>query len=305
MSAKWFVIINPTSGNGKAKKLWPKIKKLLDRYNFDFEFAFTENASHNVDLVHVSVNQGVKNIICVGGDGTIHNTVNGIMTQDRFASNEITLGVIPIGTGNDWVRTHEIPKDLEKAFVVIKQGQTAVQDVGKIEFLKSDKSPVFFNNLAGIGFDGYVASKVGRYKHLGGIAYLLGAILGLFSFKNFDVALTTNDDHITTKALMALIGLCQYSGGGMQLTKYSHYNNGKFDISLAKNFSKVDIVINTPKLYNGTITKLNKVVTLNNSEIEVKILGDKKPLIQADGEIVGSGSFKVSLVSNALKFCAS
>ena len=299
---KWFVIINPTSGNGKAKKLWPKIKSLLELYDFSFDFAFTESAEHNAKLVYNTVGQGFKKFICVGGDGTIHNTVNGIMTQNRFESKELCLGVLPIGTGNDWIKTHNISRDIEQAILTIKNGETALQDVGKIEFLNTQKDPVFFNNLAGVGFDGYVVSKVGKYKHLGSASYLIGALMGLFSFKNFKVEIEANNEIINSTSLMVLIGLCQYSGGGMQLTDYSNYDNGLFDITIAKHFSKLDVLLNTHKLYKGTITSYRKVENLRSDEVFIRIAERFKPFIQADGELIGMGDIKVSLIPSALSF---
>jgi YegS/Rv2252/BmrU family lipid kinase len=299
---KWFVIVNPTSGNGKAKKLWSKIKSSLENHSFDFEFDFTKSGEHNTYLVQNAVNQGFVNFICVGGDGTIHNTVNGFMTQNRFEPNELSLGVIPIGTGNDWIKTHNISRDIEQAILTIQHGETALQDIGKIQFLNTQRNPVFFSNLAGVGFDGYVVSKVGKYKHLGSSSYLIGALLGLLSFKNFKVEIEANNKIINTNSLMVLVGLCQYSGGGMQLTDYSNYNNGVFDITITQHFSKLDVLLNTHKLYNGTIKAYRKVENLKSNEVVIRIPQRFKPFIQADGELVGKGSIKVSLVPSALRF---
>ena len=302
-SIKWFVIINPTSGNGKAKKYWPKIQRLLISNGFNFEFQFTKSGNDNIELVHTAVNQGFNNIICVGGDGTIHNTVNGIMSQKTVASSSINVGIIPIGTGNDWVKTHAIPKHIKKAISIIKNEKIISQDIGKIEFLDSQKPPVFFNNLAGVGFDGYVVSKVGKYKHFGALAYLIGAVLGLFSFKNFKVDVIANSQRITTKSLMVLIGLCKYSGGGMQLTEYTNATNGLFDISIAKNFSKLDILKNLVKLFNGSIVKLKKVETLKTNTVTISCKSKLNiPFIQADGELIGTGDIKASIVPKAFSF---
>lgn len=300
--SKWFVIINPTSGNGKAEKLWPKIRSLLELYDFDFDFAFTKSRNHNIELVHHSVNQGITCFICVGGDGTIHNTVNGIMTQNKFDTHALSLGVVPIGTGNDWVKTHNISSNIKQAILTIKNGKTSIQDIGKISFLHTKKAPVFFNNLSGIGFDGYVVSKVGKYKHLGSISYLVGALMGLFSFKNFEAEIEINKQLIKTKSLMVLIGLCKFSGGGMQLTDFTDFNNGDFDISIASNFSKLDILLNTQKLYNGAIVNLKKVKTYRSDEIIIRVTQEKKPFIQADGELLGIGDIKISLIRSAFKF---
>ncbi len=302
-SKKWFVIINPTSGNGKAKTFWPKIKHLLETNDFNFEFEFTKSGQHNISVVQNIVNQGFKHIICVGGDGTIHHTVNGIMLQKSVPTSSIHVGVIPIGTGNDWVKTYGIPKEHKKALDIIKNGNIKQQDVGKIEFLNYQKPSVFFNNLAGVGFDGYVVSKVGKYKHFGALAYLIGAVLGLFSFKNFNVEVVTNSQTIKAKSLMVLVGLCKYSGGGMQLTDYKNPNNGLFDVSVAKDFSKWDIIKNMTKLFNGSIVKLKKVDTLKTNCITILSSNEiNQPYIQADGELIGTGDIKVSIISKAFSF---
>jgi len=301
-SNRWFVIINPTSGNGSGKHKWSEIKSLLNTYNFDFDFSFTEHENHSLELIQEAINLGFLNILCIGGDGTLHNIINGIMNQNKVASNEVTIGMIPIGTGNDWVKTHSIPNDFEKAIQLIKNGNKKTQDLGKIEFLNEDRKPVFFNNLAGVGFDGFVVSKVDKYKHFGAISYLFGAAMGLFSFKNFKSKVVVNNREISTRTLMVLIGLCKYSGGGMQLTKEVNPFDGLFDISIAKDLGKFDIMKNLSKLFNGKIVNHKKVETLKSKEISITIDEIQLPFIQADGELIGQGNVKVSIAAKAFSF---
>jgi YegS/Rv2252/BmrU family lipid kinase len=301
---QWFVIINPTSGNGSAKRKWPKIKALLQAYNFNFSHVFTAYPNHGTELVQNAVNEGVTQFICVGGDGTIHNIVNGFMAQEVIPSSSLKLGVIPIGTGNDWVKTHGIPKNIEDAIKRIKNGELRHQDVGRIEFPIKELDPVFFNNLAGVGFDGYVVSKVQKYKSLGAISYLVGAITGLFRFSNFNVKVELNNRKIETRALMVLVGLCQFSGGGMQLTSAADPNDGYFDISIAKDFRKGDILKNLFKLFNGKITNSEKVFSSKTALVSILVSDQDLPYIQADGEIIGRGSFKATIVPKALSFYA-
>ncbi|MBT8395108.1 MAG: diacylglycerol kinase family lipid kinase [Bacteroidia bacterium] len=301
-SGKWFVIINPTSGNGSSKLKWPKIESLLTTNSFDFDYAFTEHENHSTELIQQAIENGILNIVCVGGDGTLHNVVNAIMSQTQVPSKDIKIGVIPIGTGNDWVKTHDIPNDFEKAIQIIKNGNKKTQDLGKIEFINEERNPVYFNNLAGVGFDGFVVSKVHKYKHFGALAYLTGAVLGLFSFKNFKSKVVVNDEEIKTKTLMILIGLCNYSGGGMQLTKEANPFDGLFDISVAKNLNAFDIIRNLFRLFNGKIVYHKKVETLKTDSISITINEDNFPFIQADGELIGKGNIKLSVVPKAFTF---
>lgn len=301
-SKSWFVIINPTSGNGSSKKNWPKIKALLETHQFTFEFAFTKYSTHSINLVHDALNRHIKNFICIGGDGTLHNMVNGIMTQKEVSTSEINIGIIPIGTGNDWVKTHNIPKGFEAAIQIIKKGRLATQDIGKIDIQDSKKPPVFFNNLAGVGFDGFVVSNVEKHKRIGALAYLYGTIISLFSFKNFESEVILKSEKISGKTLMVLIGLCKYSGGGMQLTENPNPFDGLLDITIAQDLSKFEIIKNLPKLFNGNITNHKKVRTFKTESVTIQINQQNTPFIQADGELIGTGPIEVSIIKKAISF---
>ncbi len=301
-SVKWFVVINPTSGNGKSLKKWPEIKRLLEENHFHYEFAFTEHSKHSVSLVQKAIEKGFRNIICVGGDGTIHNTLNGIMLQKITHSKDIHVGIIPIGTGNDWIKTHQIPMNIYLAIETIKKGKITCQDVGKIEFENQKNAPVYFNNLAGVGFDGFVVNKVQKYKSLGALAYLFGAIIGLFLFKNFHSTTYINSKKYSGNTLMVLVGLCKFSGGGMQLTKTPNPFDGLFDVSIVKNIGKLEILKNMGNLFNGKLSNHKKVESIKSNHIEIIINQDEKPFIQADGELIGMGNISLQIIPQSFSF---
>jgi YegS/Rv2252/BmrU family lipid kinase len=301
-SNRWFVIVNPTSGNGSSKRKWPKIKAELESNAFDFDFAFTEYVNHSKGLIQNAIKQGFTKIICVGGDGTLHNIINGVQSQNLVNPSTIQIGVIPIGTGNDWIKTHSIPLNIKESISIIKKGNIKQQDLGKITFIDEQRDAIYFNNLAGVGFDGFVVSKVGAYKYLGALAYLIGAVVGLISFKNFNSTIVLNDTRIITKSLMVLVGLCKYSGGGMRLTKTPNPYDGLFDVSIAKDLTKLEIVRNLPKLFNGKIIEHSKVETYKVNELSIIIDSEDKPFIQADGELIGTGSINISIVPGAFSF---
>ena len=115
MDNKWLVVVNPHAGSNKCERDWPKIKKLLDEAEFDMHIVFTERQFHAIEIVRNSVEkEGYKKILVVGGDGTLNETVNGIFKQNRFKTSEITLGLITVGTGNDWGRMYEMPESYKK-----------------------------------------------------------------------------------------------------------------------------------------------------------------------------------------------
>ena len=304
MNNTWFVIVNPTSGNGASKKKWPLIFKELTTQNISFNFEITKHKNHAIEIVKAAIKKGYTHFICVGGDGTLHTIVNGILSVNPSNLNDIILGIIPIGTGNDWIKTHGIPLNIKESISIIKKENVKQQDLGKITFIDEQRDAIYFNNLAGVGFDGFVVSKVAKYKNLGAIAYLIAALIGLFSYKNFKAEISVNSNLIKTKVLMVVIGLCKYSGGGMQLTKNPNPSDGYFDISIAKDFSKFDIIKNLLNLFNGKITMYKKIETIKTDSIIIKSGGNYSSLIEADGELIGEGNFKVTLLKDAFVFYA-
>lgn len=301
MSVKWFVIINPTSGNGAAKKQWNPIYNELKKQQFDFDFSFTEHKKHSFELIEKALKQRITKFICVGGDGTLHTIVNGILSLNPVNISAIKLGIIPIGTANDWIKTYNISKDYKKAIQTLKVEFTIKQDIGKL-LIYENNSTVYFNNLAGIGFDGYVVHKVHQFKYLGFIAYLTGALLSIASYKKSRLEIQFNNLVIKEKTLMLLIGICNYSGGGMQLTKNANPTDGLFDISHINKITLIALIKNISGLFNGNITNHKLVKNYKTSKLKITDLDAQKPFIQADGELVGSGSFEAEIISGALNF---
>ena len=161
----WFLIVNPNAGNKNFKKSWNKIKYLLKLKNIQYSFAITQYTKHETILIKEVIKKGYRNIISVGGDGTLHHVVNGIMTQRYIKTSEIKLGIIPLGTGNDWIKTYNIPNSIEKSIDIIKKNSTIFQDIGCITLQNGKKE--YFNNLGGIGYDGYVVKNLNYLKKIG------------------------------------------------------------------------------------------------------------------------------------------
>ena len=181
VTKSWFLIVNPSAGNTNFRKSWICIQSLLKTKEIYFSFAFTQYTKHELVLVDEAIKQGYRNFISVGGDGTLHHVVNGIMMQRYTKTSNIKLGVIPLGTGNDWIRTYKIPNSIEKAINVIVNNTVVFQDIGCITLASGKKE--YFNNLAGTGYDGYVVKNLKYLKKLGSIAFLLSGLYSLLFYK--------------------------------------------------------------------------------------------------------------------------
>ena len=290
--------MNPFAGNKNFKKSWNKIQYLLKLNNIQYSYAFTEYTKHEVILTKEAIKKGYRNIISVGGDGTLHHVVNGIMMQKYIKTSKIKLGIIPIGTGNDWIKTYNIPNSIEKSIDIIKKNTTILQDIGCITLLNGKKE--YFNNLAGIGYDGYVVKNLKYLKKVGSIAFLLSGLYSLFSYNTKKYSITSKSETIHEQCLMIVFGICKYSGGGLRITKKPNPIDGLLDITIVKNFSILDLLFNLPKLYNGNIVYHKKVVTYKTKEIT--ITNNCESIIEADGEIIGYGSLKVTIFQEAIQF---
>ena len=293
----WFLIVNPSAGNTNFRKSWICIQSLLKTKEIFFSFAFTQYTKHELVLVDEAIKQGYRNFISVGGDGTLHHVVNGIMMQRYTKTSNIKLGVIPLGTGNDWIRTYKIPNSIEKAINVIINNTVIFQDIGCITLASGKKE--YFNNLAGIGYDGYVVKNLKYLKKIGSIAFLLSGLYSLLSYRKKKYSITIGDETLKEECLMIIFGICKYSGGGLRVTKYPNPTDGLLDITIVKKFSFFNLLFNLPKLYNGNIVNHKKV---DNYKVkELNIINDNS-IIEADGEIVGTGSLKVHIIPNAIQF---
>ena len=299
MSKSWFIIANPIAGNRNFSKQWKEIQQLLKNKNIDYSFVFTQFSKHEIELVQNAIQKGFRNIISIGGDGTLHNVVNGIMLQRYVKTSDITIAVIPQGTGNDWIKTYNIPNNVEKAIEIIHQNKITLQDIGVLE--TEDNSISYFNNVAGLGYDGYIVNKLKTLKSFGSIAYLLSGLAGLLFYKKANFKIIFDDKIIETNCLMTLFGICKFSGGGMQFTKEVHTTDGLFDITIAKNLTIFDLIFNIKKLYNGNIVHHKKVETYKTKQITV-IPQTTKPFIQADGELIGTGKVTVTIIEKAINF---
>lgn len=148
-SDSFFLIVNPTSGQSNFKKSWKKIQDILYLKKIEFCFELSKYKKNEIEIVNKAIKNGYKNFIVVGGDGTLHQTINGIMNQDYIDSSKIKLGIIPLGTGNDWIKTYNIPNSIEKSIEIILRKNYTYQDIGIINYSISKKE--YFLNVAGIG----------------------------------------------------------------------------------------------------------------------------------------------------------
>jgi len=287
--AEWLVIVNPNAGNGKGRKDWEIIAALLRKSEINFSVKFTERKSQAIDFTIESIAAGYRKIITVGGDGTLNEVVNGVFSNNSCPTNAISLGLIPVGTGNDWGRMFGIPLDYEKAIGIIKENKQLVHDIGVVSFfIGSEKFIRQFINIAGLGFESVVVRRTNIQKdkgHGGKLIYFYNLVMSLLSYKNTKAEVIIDGVKINADVFSINVGNGRYCGGGMRQTPNALPDDGLLDVTIINGMGKFEIIRNLKILYDGSILNHPKIDGYKCKSLKVN--SDSILYAEADGESLG------------------
>ena len=301
---KWFFIVNPNAGSRKGTRDWPKILKLIKDSGIPYEAALTTHRGHAIELTLDCIRQGYRRIAVVGGDGSLNEVLNGIYLQNEVAHTDILIGIIPVGTGNDWCRSFKIPFDYKKSLEILIQGKTGLQDVGKVIHYHADKPEVrYFMNVAGMGYDALVAKKTNIMKEKGRggpLVYLYFIFASLFQYNFIEAVIEVDGEIVFKGEIFSMnVGICKYNGGGMMQVPFAIPDDGLLDVTLIKKAPKYVVIQHTRKLYNGTLVDLPIVKTFRGKLIRIRSTG--KLYLETDGESLGHTPFTFEIIPLGIK----
>ncbi len=298
---QWFIIANPNSGSGTTEEEWGYINNILSKKGISFRSEFTQHPLHATEIVQTAIQEGYRKILVAGGDGTYNEVINGIFDQKAVDTQTITLAMLPLGTGNDWVRMMKIPLDWEEAINLLETGKTILQDVGLVKYTEGDQQKErYFVNVTGLGFDAYIAANyLQGKKNLGQYSYFTSILRGLIKYKNQSVEFTVNGQKREEKIFTLAVGIGQFFGAGMKITPNAKSDDGLFDITLIKDVSKLTVIGQLSNLYSGAFIKHPKVETLQCTEISIS--SKEKVYLQMDGELIGHTPANFAIIKHALR----
>jgi diacylglycerol kinase (ATP) len=288
-------IINPTAGRGQAGRRTGAVSQRLREYGLISPvWHYTQSAGDALRLTRQAISDGASLVVAVGGDGTLHEVVNGLL------GSQATLGVIPFGTGNDFARALGLFGDLDKACRAIVLGDTRLIDIGTIEG-EGTGGPKHFLAIAGMGFDACTARTVNTgIKHLSGAsAYVWGAILTARRFEPFRFTLTL-DGGAARQGMAMFISIANTAttGGGMKIAPGAQIDDGLLDICLVEEVGKLQLLWQMTKVFEGAHVKHPAVTILRASRVTVEAEPPQPLLI--DGEVCGTTPAKVTIQSRIL-----
>ncbi|MFC2114983.1 diacylglycerol/lipid kinase family protein [Bacteroidota bacterium] len=301
---RWLVIVNPNAGRRKGLIDWEKISGLLEHYNLKFTPIFTERPGHATELTNNLIEEkGYQKIVVVGGDGTMNEVVNGVFSQKRFKTTDITLGMITVGTGNDWGRMFGIPSNYESAVQILTRDQTFTQDAGMVRYCNEDEpGNRYFVNIAGMGFDAEVCRKSNRSKEKGRggvLLYFINIFTSLVNYRHVEALINVDGFNMENKIFSMNVGICKFSGGGMINAPNAIPDDGLFDLTVINKLSKGNVILSLKRLYNGTIDKHPKVESFTGKSIRVE---SKDTIhLETDGESIGHTPLEFSIIPKSIK----
>jgi YegS/Rv2252/BmrU family lipid kinase len=299
---KWALILNPQAGSGKGAEDKDTIVGLLQQHGFNFSLHTSVYPGHLAKITIEAIKKGYRKIISAGGDGTINEIVNGIFAQKVVEPSRICLGVIPVGTGNDWIRTFGIPSDYESAIKVLQVGKTCFQNIGKICITRKKSKIRYFANMAGFGFDAMVTENANKLKIAGekGLkVYIKSLFNSYLRYKSSRVTMVLDEYNKVEKSLFsASVGIGKFSGGGMMQVPSADPFGDEFHVTVIGKINLWTLIKNIPGLYNGKFISDSKVSCFKSKKITIK--DNPGLLAEVDGENIAPGSFVIELMPKAL-----
>ncbi|MBV6647949.1 MAG: diacylglycerol kinase family lipid kinase [Cyclobacteriaceae bacterium] len=291
MSRKVFVLVNPNSGSRHTRKLVNELSQFLLASNIAFHIAETSVSTRGTETVRTQLDASFTDLVIVGGDGTINESINGL-------DFDIPVSFLPAGTGDDFVKTLDIGKTLQDRLKIIAEGLVHTIDLGVCNGRK-------FINGVGIGFDGQIVADMQHRKVplLSGQAkyyYHVLHILSSYRDRKFDLKIEEEKD-IRQLILMTVANGTTF-GGGFKLTPRAKIDDGLLDVCEVGKISALRRYLNILRLQNGTHHVLKEVNMYRTSQISI----EENQLLEGhiDGEYLGKPPFEIKTLSNALKIRA-
>ena len=306
MTAKseiWFSVVNVYAASKKASALWKKAEKDLKERNILYHGNRTGRSGNAMEITFDACMAGYRKFIAVGGDGTVHDVLNGIAAYVEWSSQEafplsfsdFTLAVIPLGSGNDWIRSTGVPKDIDRAVALLADPRIASQDVVKVTSLDEAERPLsmsYMVNIGGIGIDARVCEKVNAKKIRGkrGKMLYVTSLLQAIRERVPARAKVVCDGVVVFEGtyLSMAFGVGKYSGGGMRQTPAAVLDDGLLDVTVIPDLPLLRIAKEAPRLFTGSFLKVPELVVFKGRSVSVYPLAESSAEpAEVDGEVVG------------------
>ncbi|UCH63111.1 MAG: diacylglycerol kinase family lipid kinase [Fidelibacterota bacterium] len=298
-------IFNPTAGGGRAEKLRPRLLSgIAERFGSDYSLDVTSRQGDATASARRAIEAGAGLVITVGGDGTIHETVNGFFKDREMINPSCELGIVDCGSGSGLALSLGLPPSIEQQLDLIARQDSCTIDLGRVVTSSNagEKVERIFASECQVGIGGAVVAEVGAmHKRLGGtLAYGIGSIKQVFRFNGQAMTVELSNNEKVARGLLGLaIGNGSCIAGGMKLTPAAELNDGLFDVLMIHDMSILTRLWNFLKIYRGTHIDTPHVSIFRSDRITIE--SENPVLVSADGELLGVTPCEFELIPAALK----
>lgn len=299
-SSRWFIIVNPVSGGGRARRRWPRLAAALDRHGIAHESGVTSSAGHAVQLAQQAIARGHRRLLALGGDGSFNELVNGLLAQNQVPLALLLAAVAPLGTGNDWAHAMQVPDNPDLLAAAMVRGRSRRVDLGIAEAPgAAGRTPrqLAFHNVAGAGLDAEVLRHTPRSGPRA-LAYLFGLARVLMRYRAPRFQLAIDGQLQSGRYWIALAAIGPYCGGGMRLAPDALADDGFFDLVTIEPMSLAGAIRRLPKLFNGQLAG-DPAVHVSRCR-SVTIRAEPACGVEIDGQDFGSTPVTLTLQPGAL-----
>lgn len=292
---RYFIIVNPISGRGLGEKSVARIEAFCQQRGLDYHLARTERPWHAAELAGQAARERWDVVVCASGDGTFNEALNGLMQARAAGFNHTALGILSIGTGNDFAGGVGIPTNLKDSLETLAQGHRRKVDIGKVSGGDFPDGRYFGNGI-GIGFDAAVGFAALQVRFLRGLpAYLVGAIQTVFFYYSPPrLKIELDDETIEQDSLMVSVMNGQRMGGGFRMAPNGDPHDGLFDLCIAETAGKLRIFGLIPYFIQGTQEGQPEIKMRRSKKVIVTALQGNFPA-HADGETLCQSGTQLTL----------
>jgi diacylglycerol kinase (ATP) len=297
---KTVFLVNPAAANGATGRRWPEIARRAGAGGLAGDVLLSERPGQLGQLAALAAGDGAGLLVVVGGDGTVHEVVDGLLKADL--GDEVELALLPLGTGKDFARSLRIPRALDDALAVARDGRVRRIDVGRASYVTGDGgADAYFANFGGAGISGAIARRANRTtKALGGRISFLWATLAVFSrWQPAEMTIEIDGEVRQRRLLEALAMNGDYTAGGMWAAPEAAPDDGQLDVVLIGEFSKREFATTFPKIYRGRHVSHAKVEIVRTRRLRLSA-GSPLPVV-LDGEQPGTTPALFEIVPAKLK----
>lgn len=281
---RYCIIYNPNAGRVKTHHRWQQIQKLLGD---DADFLPTQQAGHATELAQQAAETGYPVVVAAGGDGTVHEVMNGIVRSQRT---NVTFGVLPLGSGNDYARNLKIPLDVNEMVALLQARLPRRVDIGEVTL--DGQLQRYFCNTLGIGLGGAITAEARKIRWLHGVPLYGWASLKTIwkHFEQVQVRVTEDQHTWNTSMLYVVLAIGKAEGGGFLVAPEAELDDGWFDMVYVSQLSRLGAMLVLPRLIWKT-TRRGCAAIQEKRIKDITLICDKPVPVHADGEMLAYPEF--------------